>query len=200
MLEEMPDLKDQGVQDATVKIQAAYRGFQTRKKVKLNTYSFDVVMAVVKIQSAFRAYKARQKVKMLKDMPDLKSKEVKMATVKIQAAYRGFQTRKVIRKHSAFDVVRAVMVIQSAYRGYKARQKIKMLKDMPDLRCAEVKQATVKIQAAYRGFQTRKKGQTIQCNGSGYCCHQDTVGVQGLQGTQKGGNAQGHARLEIKGG
>jgi len=51
----------------------------------------------------------------------------------------------------------AVMVIQSAYRGYKARQKVKMLKDMPDLRCAEVKEATVKIQAAYRGFQTRKK-------------------------------------------
>ena len=53
------------VKEATVKIQAAYRGFQTRKKVKPYN-AMEVATAVIRIQSAFRAYKARKKVAMLK--------------------------------------------------------------------------------------------------------------------------------------
>ena len=51
----------------------------------------------------------------------------------------------------------AVIRIQSAYRAYKARKKVAMIKELNDLKSADVKNATVKIQSVYRGFQTRKK-------------------------------------------
>ena len=71
LLEELPDLKDPEVKNATVKIQSSFRGFQARKKVK-QVRAYDIAMAVIRIQSAYRAYKARKKVAMFKDLPNLK--------------------------------------------------------------------------------------------------------------------------------
>ena len=35
--DDLPDLKDKGVQDAALKIQSVYRGFQTRKEFQART-------------------------------------------------------------------------------------------------------------------------------------------------------------------
>merc|ERR1719400_2638209 len=67
----MPDLNCAQVQDATLKIQSAYRGFQTRKQMKA----------------------AKE------DLPDLKADDVVAATIKIQSAYKGFKTRQMVQKH-----------------------------------------------------------------------------------------------------
>merc|ERR1712037_826851 len=70
--DDLPDLKDKEVADATLKIQTVFRGFQARKKI----------VAKKKQQS--------------EDLPDLNDKEVADASLKIQTVFRGFQARKKI--------------------------------------------------------------------------------------------------------
>ena len=157
--ESLPDLNSKDVQDATVKIQSSFRGFQARKQVKAKKKSAgDVVFAAMTIQRAFKRYKKRKIQKQLEeDLPDLNSKDVQDATVKIQSSFRGFQARKQVKakKKSAGDVVFAAMTIQRAFKRYKKR-KLMNEQGLPDLKCAQVQEATLKIQSAYRGFRTRQ--------------------------------------------
>ena len=125
--DDLPDLKDKDVQNAAVQIQAAFRGFQSRKEVaKKKQSAGDVIHAAFVIQRAFKRYKKRKE---LEELPDLKANDVVAATIKIQSAYKGFKTRRNIQKHK---------------------------EALPDLNLAEVQEATLKIQRAYRGFKTRK--------------------------------------------
>merc|ERR1712214_172401 len=105
--EDLPDLNSKDVQDATVKIQSSFRGFQARKQVKAkNKSAGDVAFAAMTIQRAFKRYKKRKIQKQLEeDLPDLNSKDVQDATVKIQSSFRGFQARKQVKakKKSAGD-------------------------------------------------------------------------------------------------
>merc|ERR1719507_1742532 len=189
----MPDLKDADVENATLKIQSAYRGFQTRKKMREakeelpDLKAQEVVAATIAIQSAYKGFKTRQMVKKHKEvMPDLNCAQVQDATLKIQSAYRGFQTRKQMKDAKedlpdlkADDVVAATIKIQSAYKGFKTRQMVQKHKEiMPDLNCAQVQDATVKIQSAYRGFQTRKemaKSKAEQADDLPDLCDQETL-------------------------
>jgi len=180
----MPDLNCAQVQDATLKIQSAYRGFKTRKEITKSIIpdssatesddgesmpdldDSDVENATIKIQSAYKGFKTRQMIKKHKEiMPDLNCAQVQDATLKIQSAYRGFKTRKDLKQTgedlpdlNAAEVVNATIKIQSAYKGFQTRKMIKKHKEvLPDLNCAQVKDATIKIQSAYRGFKTRKE-------------------------------------------
>merc|ERR1712079_775555 len=101
--EGLPDLKCAQVQEATLKIQSAYRGFRTRQDVKSKKNKpADVMFAAIRIQRAFKRYKARKQRREIEEgLPDLNSSEVKEAAVKIQSVYRGFQTRRVGRKKVA---------------------------------------------------------------------------------------------------
>jgi hypothetical protein len=133
----LPDLNCAQVQDATVKIQSAYRGFKTRKELKESG----------------------------EDLPDLKAADVAKATIKIQAAYKGFKTRQMVKKHkevlpdlNCAQVQDATIKIQSAYRGFKTRKELKESgEELPDLKAADVAAATIKIQSAYKGFRVRKE-------------------------------------------
>merc|ERR1711881_819838 len=82
--EDLPDLKDKDVADATLKIQSAFRGYQSRKEKG-------------SLLSSKTKTKSRQKVKkgnqIVDDLPDLKDKDVQDAAVKIQAAFKGHRTR-----------------------------------------------------------------------------------------------------------
>merc|ERR1712173_205934 len=91
---EFPDLKGEEVVAATTKLQAAYRGYQIRKKKRSMA---DVIHSALVIQSAFRRYKARKESKN-SELPDLKADDVVAASIKIQAAYKGFKTRKMMKK------------------------------------------------------------------------------------------------------
>merc|ERR1711899_496248 len=93
--EGLPDLKCAQVQEATLKIQSAYRGFRTRQDVKSKKNKpADVMFAAIRIQRAFKRYKARKQRREIEEgLPDLNSSEVKEAAVKIQSVYRGFHTQ-----------------------------------------------------------------------------------------------------------
>merc|ERR1711997_1265382 len=102
----LPDLKDAEVENATLKIQSAYRGFQTRKKMK--AAKDDVANTSDSSETEDDS------------LPDLKDSNVENATLKIQSAYRGFQTRKKMKEAKedlpdlrADDVVAATIKIQS---------------------------------------------------------------------------------------
>merc|ERR1711976_160639 len=61
--ESLPDLDDSDVEDAALKIQSAFRGFQARKNVqtiKKSAKMGDVISSVVVIQRSFRRYKKRK--------------------------------------------------------------------------------------------------------------------------------------------
>ena len=138
--EDLPDLKDKNVQDATIKIQSAFRGFQTRKGMGST------------VKAAVATKKAKSKFKGDEDLPDLKDKNVQDATIKIQSAFRGFQTRKEMSS-----------TVKSAVAAKKATSKLKGGEDLPDLKDKNVQDATIKIQSAFRGFQTRKgMGSTVK--------------------------------------
>ena len=97
--EGLPDLNAKDVQEATIKIQSSFRGFQARKKVeKKKRRAGEVVFAAMTIQRAFKRYKAKKQKQAENDLPDLNDSEVKDAAIKIQSAYRGFQTRRVVKK------------------------------------------------------------------------------------------------------
>ena len=64
--EDLPDLSCAEVAKAAIQIQKVYRGFQTRKQIKLSN----------------------EAISKDDDLPDLKSKDVADAALKIQAVYR----------------------------------------------------------------------------------------------------------------
>merc|ERR1711860_452393 len=126
MGEVLPDLNCAQVQDATIKIQSAYRGFKTRKEMEdikddlpdLN--AADVATATLKIQSAYKGFKTRKMIKErkdfncsnpilsevkkiksgkeVKDLPDITAPEFARAAMRIQAYFRGFKVRQASRK------------------------------------------------------------------------------------------------------
>merc|ERR1711915_568786 len=96
------------VATAAIKIQSAYKGFQTRKMIKKHKEVLpdlncaQVQDATIKIQSAYRGFKPRKQLQESgEDLPNLKCANVVGATLKIQAYYRGFKVRKAIRDQEA---------------------------------------------------------------------------------------------------
>ena len=229
------DLNDPDVGNAAVKIQAGFRGHQTRKAMKnkgadettinetqpapeeeeidIDLNDPDVGNAAVKIQAGFRGHQTRKAMKTKKEEPehiketqvqeeeeidiDLNDPEVGNAAVKIQAGFRGHQTRKAMKNQEVEqtenneghaqdqedeididlndpDVGNAAVKIQAGFRGHQTRKAMKnkeVVKDDQaeeqspaaeeeeidiDLNDPEVGNAAVKIQAGFRGHQTRK--------------------------------------------
>merc|ERR1712061_754485 len=99
----------------------------------------DIITAVIIIQKCIRGFLARRKLKktqkIIKDLPDLKCKDMVKATVKIQSAYKGFQTRKKVLMRRHVDILTAVIIIQKCIRGFLARRRTKKAKEyLPDLK------------------------------------------------------------------
>lgn len=170
-------MSDKEIQDAALKIQSVFRGFQVRHQSRRNEEESlpdlndkDILEAAIKIQSAFRGFQVRDQInkKDEESLPDLDDMDVKDAVIKIQSAYRGFQAREKTKQKSTEslpdlsdkDILNAAIKIQSAFRGFKVREqkdKSNEKESLPDLTDKDVQDAAKKIQAAFRGFQVRDK-------------------------------------------
>ena len=162
---------------AAVRIQAGYRGYNTRKELKTRGE------AAVRIQAGFRGYTARKGLKEGREKPDLeiieeedeedpklmedskaveKSEEEEAAAIKIQSAFRGHRTREAVQnKKKSKDPDREVSdAVQNNIKGKIQDQEAadatgedagapgnKIQRDL----------AATKIQSSYRGYNTRKK-------------------------------------------
>merc|ERR1712038_1313083 len=131
--DEMPNLDDPEVQAATAKIQAGYKGMQTRKELK---------------EKKDLQQKDSGKEEEAEEMPNLEAPEVQAATMKIQAGYKGMKTRQDLKEKRA----EVGSGSQQEQHDEEADEE-----EMPNLEDPEVQAATAKIQAGYKGMQTRKE-------------------------------------------
>ena len=167
------DLKDPDVQLAATKIQAGFRGAQTRKE--LHKYSprnendtpketipkdeFDQNLEIEKVETEADTIDSKTKGEIDIDLDD---PDVQNAATKIQAGFRGAQTRKELKQHEKYsprseygtgnETISKNEIIENLGRTEKVEAEIDI-----DLEDPDVQIAATKIQAGFRGAQTRKE-------------------------------------------
>ncbi|KAM4548144.1 abnormal spindle-like microcephaly-associated protein [Odontesthes bonariensis] len=166
------------LKQATIKIQAVFRGFRVRRDLKKRHN------AARRIQTQFRmhrnrvAYQAtkcaailiqqRYRAKILRDRHMLRYRTIKSAAVVIQAAYRGNRARrKIAEMHRAAEVIqrkfltirarRQFLAIKAAALTCQQRYRAVTLARKHHLDYVLKRRAVVSLQAAYRGHVVRKQ-------------------------------------------
>ncbi|XP_068581167.1 abnormal spindle-like microcephaly-associated protein [Cebidichthys violaceus] len=166
------------LKQATVKIQAAYRGFKVRRVLKERHSAATAIQAQFRMHRMHMAYLAtkcaaliiqeRYRASMLRNHQMQRYRTMKCAAVLIQAAYRGHRARSgvlemhraatiiqrrflTIRDRNGFLAVRAAaLVCQQRYRAVTLARKERL--DFLSKRTA-----VIRLQAAYRGCEARKQ-------------------------------------------
>nr|XP_055073870.1 abnormal spindle-like microcephaly-associated protein [Misgurnus anguillicaudatus] len=121
------------LKQATITLQALYRGFKIRQDLKRENQAATI------IQAQFRMHKVR-----------ISFLAAKFAAIIIQQRYRAYKTGKSMRD-SYLQMKNAAVVIQSASRGMKVRKNLR-----------EMHQAATVIQAHFRGHLQLKQYQKQQ--------------------------------------
>uniref|UniRef100_A0A4W6F7B8 Assembly factor for spindle microtubules n=1 Tax=Lates calcarifer TaxID=8187 RepID=A0A4W6F7B8_LATCA len=165
------------LKQATIMIQAVYRGFRVREDLKKRHNAARAIQAHFRMHRMRMAYLAtkcaaiiiqeRYRAKMLRDQQSRRYKAMKSAAVLIQAAYRGHTVRReVAEMHRAATVIQrkfltirdrnrflamkvAALVCQQRYRAVTLARK-----DRQDY--LSKRRAVICLQAAYRGYEVRK--------------------------------------------
>ena len=160
---------------AATKIQANYRGFRTRNKLKHRLDEAERQqqhLAATKIQATYRGFRDRKKLKngltKKNNNDDVSCQEDRLnaAATKIQATYRGFQCRKkkkanllmTARHQEELDrkMNAAAAKIQAGYRGFRVR---KALKKQSSMNRREIKNKPRPIWLSkHRGLPQSRRG------------------------------------------
>nr|XP_033478007.1 abnormal spindle-like microcephaly-associated protein [Epinephelus lanceolatus] len=166
------------LKQATIKIQAVYRGFRAREDLKKRHNAATAIQAQFRMHRMRMAYLATKcaaiivqecyRAKMLRDQQMQRYRTMKSAALVIQAAYRGHRARsKIAEMHRAATVIQrkfltfrdrrrflairaAVWVCQQRYRAVTLARK-----DRFDY--LSKRKAVICLQAAYRGGRVRKQ-------------------------------------------
>ncbi|XP_049443547.1 abnormal spindle-like microcephaly-associated protein isoform X2 [Epinephelus fuscoguttatus] len=166
------------LKQATIKIQAVYRGFRVREDLKKRHNAATAIQAQFRMHRMRMAYLAtkcaaiivqeRYRAKMLRDQQMQRYRTMKSAALVIQAAYRGHRARsKIAEMHRAATIIQrkfltfrdrrrflairaAVWVCQQRYRAVTLARK-----DRFDY--LSKRKAVICLQAAYRGGRVRKQ-------------------------------------------
>merc|ERR1712051_673768 len=135
------DMDDPETAKAATKIQASFRGSQSRKEVKSMKEKEEIVEETVTAQEV------EEEIDIDMDDP-----ETEKAATKIQASFRGSQSRKEVKsmkeKHE---------VVEESVTAQEAEEEIDIDMDDP-----ETAKAATKIQASFRGSQSRKEVKSMK--------------------------------------
>ncbi|XP_052060997.1 glutamic acid-rich protein-like isoform X6 [Mytilus californianus] len=167
------DLNDPDVEKAAIKIQAGFKGFQTRKEMQSKKSETEVKTEEKKEE------KQEEEVDI-----DLNDPETANAALKIQAGFRGYKTRKELqgqveegktkesesntesKEETKTDSKEEGTKTDSKEEGTKTDSKEEETKTDSkeeevdiDLNDPEVEKAATKIQAGFKGYKTRKEMQ-----------------------------------------
>merc|ERR1711915_476263 len=158
--EVLPDLNCAQVQDATVKIQSAYRGFKTRQELQQKVVS----VSDSSDSSEPSATESEDEIK----------KPTRVSSVRRAQGTKTRTDRQIIPESSATesDAIESMpdTDIDDEDRAYVPKSRVRVPDssateseagdDLPDLDDSDVENATIKIQSAFRGFQARKNIKT----------------------------------------
>nr|XP_028606832.1 LOW QUALITY PROTEIN: myosin-IIIa [Podarcis muralis] len=142
-------------EESAIKIQAAYRGYVTRKQYSNAKAAYKIEMCITKLQAAARGYLIRRKIK------EEKEANSKAATT-IQSHYRGYRERRSFKRKR-----------ESLLRKEQAETAATPVKEEEDVQITEIEsnttvghnnspprseeEAAVILQSNYRGYRERKK-------------------------------------------
>ncbi|XP_060585650.1 neurofilament medium polypeptide-like isoform X3 [Ruditapes philippinarum] len=151
------DLNDPETEKAALKIQAGFKGFQTRKEIQAKKDAKSQETTETTEEKTEEKKEEEEKVDI-----DLNDPEVEKAATKIQAGFKGFKTRQEIKskKESGTDVKEGEETEKAEEKTEEAKpadttegeEKIDI-----DLNDPEVAHAATKIQAGFKGFKTRQE-------------------------------------------
>ncbi|KAM3876201.1 abnormal spindle-like microcephaly-associated protein [Diretmus argenteus] len=166
------------LRQATLKIQAAYRGFNVREALKKRHNAATVIQAQFRMHKVHMAYLAtrcaaiimqeRYRAKRLRDQQVQRYRAMKSAAIVIQAAYRGHRARlEVTAMHRAATVIqrrfltvqdrKRFLAIKAAALFCQQRYRAVALARKDRLDYLLNRRAAILLQAAYRGFKVRKQ-------------------------------------------
>ncbi|XP_072244866.1 abnormal spindle-like microcephaly-associated protein [Leuresthes tenuis] len=166
------------LKQATIKIQAVFRGFRVRQDLKKRHNAARMIQAQFRMHRIRMAYLAtkcaamliqqRYRAKMLRDRHMQRYRTIKSAAVVIQAAYRGTRARrKIAEMHRAAEAIQRKLLTIRARRQYLAikaaaltcqqRYRAVTLARKHHLDYLLKRRAVISLQAAYRGYVVRKQ-------------------------------------------
>ena len=134
------DMDDPETAKAATKIQASFRGSQSRKEVK---------SMKEKVEETVTAQEVEEEIDIDMDDP-----ETAKAATKIQASFRGSQSRKEVKSMKEKEEI-----VEENVTAQEAEEEIDIDMDDP-----ETALAATKIQASFRGSQARKEVKTLKEN------------------------------------
>ncbi|GBG30328.1 F-box/LRR-repeat protein 2 [Hondaea fermentalgiana] len=147
------------------KVQAIVRGYQTRKRLRLERERRDQARSALLLQRCYRGHKGRERSRAQRRLRALRADQ-SVAALRIQAAFRGWRGRKVaarVRRDKALEALRAVerrnreeqmaLRIQRTFRGRKGYLAYLVLletKRLEEERRFKDTMAALRLQAAWR--------------------------------------------------
>jgi myosin heavy subunit len=137
------DMEDPDVEKAATKIQAGFRGLQTRKQLKGERAEKDILKP--------SAEPTDDHIDI-----DLEDPEVEKAATKIQAGFRGLKTRKQLKTEKEGGIEKEMDDETSLVDHDEDKIDI-------DLEDPDVERAATKIQAGFRGHKTRSELRNKKC-------------------------------------
>ncbi|XP_060073854.1 doublecortin domain-containing protein 2-like [Ylistrum balloti] len=166
---------------AAAKIQAGFRGYQTRQELKAKGHKVRPPIAAnadsgedkkvskekedeaaTKIQASFRGYQARKEVKQIQE----EKKKNEAATV-IQANFKGYKVRKEQKEQREGGQKKEKESTQKKEKESTQKKEKESTQKKADKKPLDKDEAATKIQASFRGYQTRKQFKQEKEQGAG---------------------------------